>query len=153
MMRGLIFFLGLTIMANHTMASEKLKLCPNKPNCVSSLQGEDASRQVETLPLIVDIATSRKVLIDIVEQMSRTKKITEEVNYLHFTFTSLIFRFVDDVEISFNPETNTIDVRSASRTGHSDFGVNRRRIEEIRKLYLEKKKEFKVAKNSTYDHT
>ena len=58
----------------------------------------------------------------------------EDETYLHVEFTSRIFRFVDDVEFVFEDETKTIHFRSASRTGYSDFGVNRNRMEEIRRL-------------------
>ena len=61
----------------------------------------------------------------------------EEDYYLHVGVRSLVFRFVDDVELLLNPETKQIHVRSASRMGYSDFGVNRRRVEQLRKVFLE----------------
>ena len=57
--------------------------------------------------------------------MKRARIVTAEERYIHAEFTSAFFRFVDD-------GTRTIHVRSASRVGYSDFGVNRRRVEEIR---------------------
>lgn len=125
------------------LAEQKIKLCPDTPNCVSSLPDEDDSHKVKTFPVIVDASTSRKVLINIINHMPRTRLITEESDYLHFTFTSLIFRFVDDVE--FEITENKIHVRSASRVGHSDLGVNRKRVEEIRRLYMEKMADFNVT--------
>lgn len=71
---------------------------------------------------------------DSILSLPRTKLVEEDETYLHYEFTSLLLRFVDDVEFLFADETKTIHFRSASRTGHSDFGVNRRRMEEIRKL-------------------
>jgi uncharacterized protein (DUF1499 family) len=68
--------------------------------------------------------------------MKRSEIVTAENNYIHATFTSFLFRFVDDVEFSFDDETKVINVRSASRTGYSDLGVNRRRVEEIRKRFI-----------------
>jgi len=62
----------------------------------------------------------------------RTKIITQADNYIYAQSTSRLMGFVDDVEFYFNPETNLIDVRSASRIGESDLGVNRKRIEQIR---------------------
>jgi uncharacterized protein (DUF1499 family) len=53
------------------------------------------------------------------------------------TFTSKVFRFVDDVELRLDPQNNCIQVRSASRIGYSDLGVNRQRIDKLRALYLE----------------
>ena len=55
--------------------------------------------------------------------------------YLHVEFTSAIFRFVDDVEFLFDAGSGTIHMRSASRAGYSDFGVNRRRMEAIRSQF------------------
>ena len=52
--------------------------------------------------------------------------------YIHVKFTSRVFRFVDDVEFCFDAEPKKIHVRSASRMGYFDFGVNRRRVEGIR---------------------
>ncbi|HOW77583.1 MAG TPA: DUF1499 domain-containing protein [Candidatus Competibacteraceae bacterium] len=51
--------------------------------------------------------------------------------YLHVEFRSAVFGFVDDMEFYFSPP-GTIQVRSASRTGYSDFGVNRERVETLR---------------------
>jgi len=66
--------------------------------------------------------------------MPRAEIATDKENFLHVEFTSKIFRFVDDVEFYFN-EPGVIHFRSASRIGHSDMGVNRHRIEEIRHLF------------------
>jgi uncharacterized protein (DUF1499 family) len=66
--------------------------------------------------------------------MARTRLIREDAAYLHFEFTSLLLRFVDDVEFLFDDDTKTVHFRSASRIGYSDLGVNRRRMEEIRAL-------------------
>ena len=62
--------------------------------------------------------------------------ITASETYLHAEFRSLIFRFVDDLELLVDPVAGVIDVRSASRLGRSDFGVNRRRVEELRRRFL-----------------
>jgi uncharacterized protein (DUF1499 family) len=66
--------------------------------------------------------------------MDRTMLIQEDAAYLHYEFTSLLLRFVDDVEFLFDDDTKTVHFRSASRTGYSDLGVNRRRMERIRSL-------------------
>jgi len=67
--------------------------------------------------------------------MKRTRVIKEMEEYLHITFTSQFFRFTDDVEFHFVEEAPVIHVRSASRVGYSDLGVNRRRIEKIRRAF------------------
>ena len=64
--------------------------------------------------------------------LPRTKLVEEDETYLHYEFTSLLLRFVDDVELFFDDEVKTIHFRSASRVGYGDLGVNRRRMEDIR---------------------
>ena len=61
--------------------------------------------------------------------------VVEEDTYWHVEFRSRVFRFVDDVEFLFDPADRQIHVRSASRVGYSDLGVNRRRIEKICTLF------------------
>ena len=66
------------------------------------------------------------------ETFPRAKLVTEEESYLHYEFTSLIFRFVDDGEFLLDEEGSVINFRSSSRVGYSDMGANRKRIESIR---------------------
>ena len=115
--------------------SDRLSPCPDSPNCVSSLS-ENKSHQVEPLTYSASLDEAREKLISLINSMKRSEIVTSENNYLHATFKSFLFRFVDDVEFSFDDEKKTIDVRSASRTGYSDFGQNRRRVEEIRKRFM-----------------
>ncbi len=112
----------------------RLAPCPDSPNCVSSQAERDG--QV-VLPFTLDrpVGAAKSVLKQVIAALPRTRLICEEENYLHFEFRSLIFRFVDDVEFHFDAAAKTIQVRSASRVGHSDLGVNRRRIETIRRLF------------------
>ena len=114
---------------------DRLSPCPKSPNCVSSLS-EDKSQQVEPLTYSAPLDEAREKLISVINSMKRSEIVTAENNYLHATFKSFLFRFVDDVEFSFDDERKIIDVRSASRTGYSDFGVNRRRVGEIRRRFM-----------------
>lgn len=66
--------------------------------------------------------------------LPRTRLVDEDDSYLHYEFTTLLLRFVDDVEFLFDETTKTIHFRSASRTGYSDLGVNRKRMEQVRTL-------------------
>jgi len=115
--------------------SSRLSPCPKSPNCVSSLS-EDISHQVEPLTYNSTLGEARAKLISVIKSMKRSEIVTAESNYLHATFKSFLFRFVDDVEFSFDDDRKIIDVRSASRTGYSDFGVNRKRVEEIRTRFM-----------------
>jgi uncharacterized protein (DUF1499 family) len=111
----------------------QLPPCPASPNCVST-KAEDAGHAIAPFRYQKTRPEAKEALKTIVRSLPRTKLVQEDETYLHFEFTSLLFRFVDDVEFLFDDEAKTIHFRSASRTGRSDFGVNRRRMEDIRKL-------------------
>ena len=112
----------------------KLSPCPDSPNCVSS-QSSNPSHFVEPLAYTDSRAQARARLLKIIESMPRTQIITKTDIFIHAEYTSLVFRFVDDVEFLFEEEKNLIHVRSASRIGYSDLGVNRKRIEAIRQRF------------------
>ncbi len=67
-----------------------------------------------------------------VAKLPRTILVTDSADYLHTECTSRIFRFVDDLELELRDSDNLVAVRSASRVGKSDLGVNRRRVEKLR---------------------
>jgi uncharacterized protein (DUF1499 family) len=112
-----------------------LKPCPSSPNCVSSLAEEDVSHRVQPLSGTGDLAQTKARLRQAVLAAGRATFIVEEEAYWRIEFRSRIFRFVDDVEFLFDPGGQVIHVRSASRAGYSDLGVNRRRVEKIRALF------------------
>ena len=107
--------------------------CPDKPNCISS-KSPSSLHKVSPLTYQGTLQEAKEKLLEIFESIPRTRISTDKDNFLHVEFTSKIFRFVDDVEFYFD-EPGTIHFRSASRVGHSDMGVNRDRIEEIRRLF------------------
>jgi uncharacterized protein (DUF1499 family) len=115
--------------------NDRLSPCPTSPNCVSSLS-EDKSHYVEPLTYQATLEEAREKLISVLNSMKRPEIVTAETSYIHATFTSFLFRFVDDVEFLFDDQRKIIDVRSASRSGYSDLGVNRRRVEEIRSKFM-----------------
>ena len=104
----------------------KLTACPGTPNCVNS-QSDDPQSKIEPLPA-KSIAEVKKV----VEGMERTTIVEETDNYLYAEFKSKLMGYVDDVEFYLDPNADAVQVRSASRLGKSDLGVNRKRVEEIR---------------------
>jgi uncharacterized protein (DUF1499 family) len=114
-------------------ALRRLAPCPSSPNCVSTLGTSDRHR-IAPYYYRSSLDEARRRLKEIVGAQRGAKIIKEDETYLHAEFTSRVFRFVDDVEFIFEDETKTIHFRSASRTGYSDFGVNRNRMEEIRRL-------------------
>ena len=114
--------------------SGRLQPCPSSPNCVST-QAQDPKYHMAPLPYRVDRETSRRLIMSIVSAMPRTTLVVDEDHYLHYAFRSRVFGFVDDVAFLFDDEAALIQFRSASRTGYSDFGVNRSRMTAIREAY------------------
>ncbi len=115
----------------------KLAPCPHSPNCVSS-QAENADHRVEPLRFAGSPAEARTKLKQALASLPRTAIVTETDDYLHAECTSLLFRFVDDVEFWIDAANQTIHCRSASRVGRSDLGVNRARVEAIRQAFTPK---------------
>ncbi|MGP0595257.1 DUF1499 domain-containing protein [Nitrospira sp. T9] len=111
----------------------RLAPCPSSPNCVSTLSDSE-THSIDPFRYNKTMAEAKGVLKQIIGEMSRSELVQEEEGYLHYEFRSLLFRFVDDVEILFDDGSKTIHFRSASRVGYSDFGVNRSRMEEVRKM-------------------
>lgn len=119
-------------------AAQMITPCPSTPNCVSSV---DRGRKhfIEPLGFEGSPEAARKRLTDVLNTLKRTQVVKDEGKVIHAECTSAIMRFVDDVEFFIDDGQNLIHVKSASRTGHSDLGVNRRRIEKIRTLFNERK--------------
>ena len=117
--------------SNLGMRDGKLAPCPSTPNCVCS-QSEDAGHKIEPLTYKSTPEVAFTQLKQAIASQPRTKIITQSPNYLYAEFTSAIMKFVDDVEFYLDEDAKVIHVRSASRLGQSDLGVNRKRIETIR---------------------
>lgn len=109
----------------------KLRGCPSSPNCVSGF-ALDEEHKIGSLKYSSSKEELFAKLKSVIEKMDGTKIVVEMHNYLYAEFTSKLFRFVDDVEFLLEDETKTLHFRSASRLGHSDLGVNRKRIETIK---------------------
>jgi uncharacterized protein (DUF1499 family) len=105
--------------------------CPSSPNCVSS-DARDGSHRVEPLRLAVAPAEAWRSVRKAVSELPRSRIVKETPDYLHVECRSALFGFVDDLELQLRPTEEIVAVRSASRLGHSDLGVNRRRVEGLR---------------------
>ncbi len=112
----------------------KLRPCPGTPNCVSS-ESDDMIHRIQPLPFDGSAAEAMARLKKVVVERGGTLQ-TEAPDYIWSTFTVPVFGFVDDVEFRPSPEAKVIHVRSSSRLGFSDLGVNRARIEELRKAFI-----------------
>ncbi len=116
----------------------RLKPPSMTPNSVSSQAGlypdhpQRAYAQIEPFPVIDGGPQTLQRLRRIVEGMEGAKVVKADPGYLHVQFTTRWMRFVDDCEFWFDPRAGVVHVRSASRIGRKDFGVNRARVEAIR---------------------
>jgi uncharacterized protein (DUF1499 family) len=112
----------------------RLAPCPDRPNCVCT-QAADEAHRIEPLTYDGTPEEARARLKAALATLPRTRVVTETPDYLHAECTSLVFRFVDDVELLIDRERKVIHFRSASRVGHSDLGLNRRRMERLRQAF------------------
>jgi uncharacterized protein (DUF1499 family) len=116
-----------------SVEARTLAECPSSPNCVSSLT-QSSSHKIEPLVFKGTSEDFKNLITYLAEKMPRVKIVTQESAFAHLEFTSLIFRFVDDVELVFDETQSVIHVRSASRVGYSDLGANRKRVKEMARL-------------------
>ncbi len=141
---AIAFILAFLIWNNHILAGTpptnlgihdgKLAACPSTPNCVSSqAPASDVAHAIAPIEFGGEASATIENLKLVLKNTPSTNIITEaNNNYLYAEFTSKLMGFVDDVEFYLDDSSKTIQVRSASRLGESDLGVNRQRIEEIR---------------------
>ena len=113
---------------NKRIENEFIEPCPKTPNCVSSI---DTSRGhfIQPLEFSGSAEDAQYKLLQVLNQFKRARVVTVEDNFIEAEFISSIFRFVDDVQFYLDDRKKIIHVKSASRVGFSDLGVNRRRIE------------------------
>lgn len=110
-----------------------LAACPKSPNCVSSdADPIDDGHRVEAFAFSGDPAAAWKQAQEAVAALVRTTVVDESDGYLHAECASALLGFVDDLELHLRPADSVIAVRSASRLGYSDMGVNRKRVEALR---------------------
>jgi uncharacterized protein (DUF1499 family) len=111
--------------------SGHLASCPTSPNCVVS-QNADPEHTIEPIPYHLEHDKVKEILLKVLTVVPRTEVVEQTDNYIHALSKSRIFKFVDDVEFYLPADESVIHIRSASRVGDSDLGVNRRRMEQIR---------------------
>jgi len=116
----------------------KLQPPAKTPNSVSSQADlwpdaplKDQAR-IAPLALKGDGKATIAEIAKVIEDLPGSKIVEQRDDYVYVQFTTPLMRFVDDVEFWFDPTAGVVQVRSASRVGRSDLGVNRARIENIR---------------------
>ena len=117
------------------LRDNSLQNCGSKPNCVCSLQN-DSAHGIAPFQIRENVNSSMEKLSKIIRSMNGARIIFSREDYLYAEFKTSFFGFIDDVEFHVNKSANRIEVRSASRLGYSDLGLNRSRVESIRVKYL-----------------
>jgi uncharacterized protein (DUF1499 family) len=115
----------------------KLLKCPDTPNCVSSEKLNDAAHYIE--PIIIPaavISDPLPALKGVIVDMGGSIQ-AHDGDYVAAVFSSAIFGFADDLEVRVDAAEKVIHIRSASRAGHGDAGVNRKRLELLKKRCTE----------------
>lgn len=116
----------------------RLKPPSRTPNSVSSQADlwpdapQKDSARIDPLPLLGDAKATLARIAEVVEGLPGARIVERRDDYLYAQFTTALMRYVDDVEFWVDPAAGVVQVRSASRLGSKDFGVNRARIENIR---------------------
>jgi len=121
-----------------SLSGGELSACGSRPNCVSSVQEPSDEHYIEPIIAGASVAADASVADEVAKKVveaiesSGGKVISNNGIVIQATFTSRLFKFVDDVQIRIDSEK--LQVRSSSRVGHSDFGSNRKRIELLRQV-------------------
>ena len=120
-----LLFLGLIFPSKSYASHIELKPCIQISHC--------AREELE----VENISDPFAVIKKIIDNNPRTKIVENDGDYLHAEVTSRIMKYVDDLEVSYIPENNKIVIRSESRVGEGDFGVNKKRVELIKSNFLD----------------
>lgn len=127
---AILFSITATMAHGVDLNSNVLKPCPDKPNCISTAEVA-AKHGLEPLPFRGNLQQTREALVQLISTMPNSAIVQTQDKYIHVTFTSKMFGFVDDVEFLLDETNHLTHIRSASRSGYYDFGVNKRRVEDI----------------------
>ena len=112
----------------------RLADCPDSPNCVCTQVGSSEHR-IDPIPFTLSAEETQRQLEAIIRSMPRSRIVSSRTGYFHAEFTSQLLGFVDDVEFAIDETEHLIHFRSASRSGRSDLGVNRKRMEQVRQRF------------------
>ncbi len=121
---------------NVGIENQKLKPCPESPNCIVSQYPSDTQHFLEPWHYSVSHKRFREKLLELLQETKRVHIEKQSEEYVHATFKIPVFGFVDDVEFYLPKIEQVVHYRSASRVGHSDLGVNKRRMDNIRKTLV-----------------
>lgn len=116
----------------------RLAACPSEPNCVITqvADANDIEHAIVPFTYSKTIDEAKAALKSEMAEIPGMTLVKDESNYLHFESRSRVLKLVDDIEFIFDDQAKILHFRSGSRIGHSDWGSNRSRMEEIRNKVL-----------------
>lgn len=121
------------------MRDGRLAPCKRTPNCVSSqADPNDAEHYISPIACRGPCADAIRAAREAIESMPGSTVIRQAENYLYAEFRTRLMRYVDDLELVHDERAGVLHVRSASRLGRRDFGVNRKRVETLRRRIASK---------------
>ncbi|HBS06934.1 MAG TPA: DUF1499 domain-containing protein [Leptospiraceae bacterium] len=112
--------------------------CPPLPNCASTESWIPYLHGTDPFILKMPLEEAWPIILETVQEMERTEVTTEWEGYIYAKAYSRVFHFLDFLEILAIPEEGRLSVRSSSMLGITDFWVNYRRVERLRKALAEK---------------
>lgn len=104
-----------------------------RPNYVCSQDGTSRFHYIDPLPCGETPERTFARVKELLEKMPRTEILEASDNYIHVLCRTLVFRFPDDLKCLLCTQDHVIHVGSASRYGFYDLGVNRRRVQRLRR--------------------
>ncbi len=118
-----------------TFDGVSLGACPASPNCVSSLEKREGKHYLEEITYSGSREQALASILEAVKGEKNYEVVTQRQDYVHIIFRSGFFKFIDDLELYLPEDEEVIHFRSAARSGYSDFGVNRKRMDRIRERF------------------
>lgn len=131
------FYISVKCPVNLGVRNGRLSACPDSPNCVSSqtVQQADSKHFIIPLEFKGDPHSEMQRLKSLINSMKGVTIISSNDHYFHAECKTPFMGFIDDIEFYWSKNEKLCHVRSASRIGYSDLGVNRRRVDKIRKAF------------------
>ncbi|MGD8375355.1 MAG: DUF1499 domain-containing protein [Acidobacteriota bacterium] len=106
--------------------------CPGRPNCISS-RAVDPRHRIQPFRIAGDPDAAWSAIHDCLARWPRTRIVEASPEYLRAECRTRFLRFTDDLELALDREAGLVHLRSSARIDYTDFGVNRRRAEAIRR--------------------
>lgn len=116
------------------MKDGELSPCPDSPNCVSTY-AKDEQHAIAPINFSGTAEEALDAAKNALSSLSGIRILESEGNYIRATATTLVMRYIDDVEVYVDDQSKQIHFRSASRVGYSDLGANRKRMEKFRAAF------------------